>query len=97
MSEQSRRPTLRLKTEVKPRTPSFVRPAPPAPPPQPRWKCRPCGSAFDLPADLPEDESVRCPSCRARLGKPRDFRADPPDLTKLRARPAPAKPAPTGR
>lgn len=93
MSEQSRRPTLRLKTEVKLKAPSFARPAPAPsqPPPQPRWKCRPCGSAFDLPADQPEDESVRCPSCRARLGKLRDFRADPPDLTKLRARPAPVR------
>ena len=67
----------------------MARPKPPAPPkivlP---WKCRPCGTGFNVPEDLPDDESVRCPSCNARLGKAGDFRSDPPLLEKLRARPA---------
>jgi hypothetical protein len=29
---------------------------------------------------------VRCPSCNARLGLASDFRADPPNVEKLRAR-----------
>ena len=74
-------------------SPRFVKPGraprPPAPPPPPQhtWKCRPCGTAFTPPADLPDEESVRCPSCHARLGTAVDFRSDPPNLEKLRARP----------
>ncbi|NQE61952.1 hypothetical protein [Caulobacter sp. RHG1] len=63
--------------------------APPPPPPAPvvgDWKCKPCGTRFDPPVDLPDEESVRCPSCNARLGLASDFRADPPNLAKLRAR-----------
>lgn len=64
--------------------------APPPPPPAPvatgDWKCKPCGTRFDPSADLPDDESVRCPSCNARLGLAADFRADPPNVVKLRAR-----------
>jgi DNA-directed RNA polymerase subunit RPC12/RpoP len=69
----------------------FVTPqAAPAPPPTPPatgdWKCKPCGTRFDPPTDLPDEESVRCPSCNARLGLASDFRADPPNVDKLRAR-----------
>jgi DNA-directed RNA polymerase subunit RPC12/RpoP len=46
--------------------------APPPPPPAPAatgdWKCKPCGSRFDPPAELADEDSVRCPSCNARLG-----------------------------
>ncbi|MBO9707070.1 MAG: zinc ribbon domain-containing protein [Caulobacter sp.] len=61
-------------------------PPPPAPAPTGDFKCKPCGTRFDPPAELADDESVRCPSCNARLGLAGDFRADPPRLEKLRAR-----------
>lgn len=62
-------------------------PPPPAPPPPAGdFKCKPCGTRFDPPAALADDESVRCPSCNARLGLAGDFRADPPRVEKLRAR-----------
>lgn len=65
--------------------------APQAPPPAPvpvvgDWKCKPCGARFDPPAELTDEDSVRCPACNARLGLASDFRADPPNLAKLRAR-----------
>lgn len=62
---------------------------PPPPPPAPAvgdWKCKPCGTRFDPPAELADEDSVRCPSCNARLGLAADFRSDPPNLAKLRAR-----------
>ena len=61
-------------------------PAPAPPPPTGDFKCKPCGTRFDPPAELADDESVRCPSCNARLGLASDFRADPPNVDKLRAR-----------
>jgi len=62
-------------------------PPPPAPPPPTGdFKCKPCGTRFDPPAALADDESVRCPSCNARLGLASDFRAVPPNVDKLRAR-----------
>ncbi len=68
--------------------PPRPKPAPPPPaPPQHSWKCRPCGTGFTPSPDLADEESVRCPSCNARLGKAADFRSDPPNLEKLRARP----------
>ena len=63
--------------------------APPAPPPVPvvgDWKCKPCGTRFDPPTELADEDHVRCPSCNARLGLASDFRADPPNVAKLRAR-----------
>lgn len=64
--------------------------APPPPPPAPvvtgDWKCKPCGTRFDPPTDLADEDSVRCPSCNARLGLASDFRSDPPNVAKLRAR-----------
>lgn len=63
--------------------------APPAPKPQTfAWKCKPCGKGLDVAAELADDEAVRCPSCNARLGLARDFRSDPPNLEKIRARAA---------
>ena len=70
----------------------FVAPqaAPPPPPPAPApvgdWKCKPCGTRFDPPPELADEDHVRCPSCNARLGLASDFRADPPNVAKLRAR-----------
>ena len=99
MTETSRRPILHLKlgTVVKPMGPAAApppapRPAafkparPPAPPPA-TWKCRPCGSGFTPPEVAAETDAVRCPSCNAKLGLVRDFRGDPPNLDRLRARP----------
>lgn len=103
MSDTPRRPILKLKNAPPPKAPEpaptplgsprFVkpgrpRPAPPPPPPQHDWKCKPCGTGFTPSPDLPDEESVRCPSCNARLGKAVDFRSDPPNLEKLRARQA---------
>jgi DNA-directed RNA polymerase subunit RPC12/RpoP len=83
MIETPRRPTLRLKS----------------PPPMPAnmpiktvdWKCRPCGTVFQVPREAGPEDSIRCPSCNARLGLARDFRQRPPNLDKLRARLAPQK------
>ena len=62
-------------------------PPPPAPPPATGdFKCKPCGTRFDPPAELADEDSVRCPSCNARLGLASDFRATPPNVDKLRAR-----------
>lgn len=61
-------------------------PAPAPPPPTGDFKCKPCGTRFDPPAELADSDSVRCPSCNARLGLASDFRADPPNVDKLRAR-----------
>ena len=63
--------------------------APPPPPPAPvvgDWKCKPCGTRFDPPVELADEDHVRCPSCNARLGLASDFRSDPPNVAKLRAR-----------
>jgi DNA-directed RNA polymerase subunit RPC12/RpoP len=64
-------------------------PEPPPPAPLPAtgdFKCKPCGTRFDPPAELADEDSVRCPSCNARLGLASDFRAVPPNVDKLRAR-----------
>jgi DNA-directed RNA polymerase subunit RPC12/RpoP len=61
-------------------------PPPPAPPATGDFKCKPCGARFDPPAELADEDSVRCPSCNARLGLASDFRAVPPNVDKLRAR-----------
>ena len=50
------------------------------------WRCKPCGTGFNVPTDLAEDESVRCPACNARLGLVKDFQGDDPNLGKVRAR-----------
>jgi hypothetical protein len=77
-------PLERLQKSVKVVTPE---PAPPPPPPAVGdWKCKPCGTRFDPPVELADEDHVRCPSCNARLGLASDFRADPPNVAKLRAR-----------
>lgn len=77
-------PLERLQKAAKVITPE---PAPPPPPPAVGdWKCKPCGTRFDPPVELADSDHVRCPSCNARLGLASDFRADPPNVAKLRAR-----------
>jgi hypothetical protein len=61
-------------------------PVKPQPVKAPAWKCKPCGTAFDVANELADDDSVRCPSCNARLGLAGDFRAETPNLARLRAR-----------
>jgi DNA-directed RNA polymerase subunit RPC12/RpoP len=86
------RPTVREFTPAKStRPPRLARPPRIEPEPKPKqnlfaWKCKPCGKGFDVAAELADEDSVRCPSCNARLGLARDFRSDPPNLDKVRAR-----------
>jgi len=77
--ERIQRPPQRVRTFA-------PEPPPPPPPAVGDFKCKPCGTRFDPPADLADEDSVRCPSCNARLGLASDFRADPPNIEKLRAR-----------
>ena len=86
----SERPILSLKPR---------KPAEAAPPEASRWKCKPCGTGFEVdPAST--EEHVRCPKCNARLGLTADFLSDPPKIQRLRARvdtskpPEPVKAAP---
>uniref|UniRef100_B0T2V7 Uncharacterized protein n=1 Tax=Caulobacter sp. (strain K31) TaxID=366602 RepID=B0T2V7_CAUSK len=79
--ERIQRPTANRRVVVM--TPE---PPPAAPPQTGDFKCKPCGTRFDPPAELADEDSVRCPSCNARLGLAADFRADPPNVDKLRAR-----------
>lgn len=88
MSEPPRRPILSLKNPPKPKAP---------PPVASRWKCKPCGALVEVAASLADDETVRCPSCNARLGKAAQFRSDGPEQQKVRARPAPATAAPAAQ
>ena len=98
-SEPPRRKILSLKSGIaapggpKPleriaRPARFSAPEPPPPPPPAvgDWKCKPCGTRFDPSPDLTDEDHVRCPSCNARLGLASDFRSDPPNVEKLRAR-----------
>jgi hypothetical protein len=69
------------------RPPRPPRAAAPAAKPSPLdWKCKPCGKSLAVPPELGDEDPVRCPSCNARLGLARDFRSDPPNLAKVRAR-----------
>jgi DNA-directed RNA polymerase subunit RPC12/RpoP len=65
MSEAPRRPILKLKNPP----PLAVAPKPPT-----RWKCKPCGTGFELKSDEAADATIRCPACNARLGTVQDFR-----------------------
>jgi hypothetical protein len=98
-SEPPRRKILSLKSGVaapggpkpleriaRPARPVAPEPPPPPPPAVGDWKCKPCGTRFDPAPELADEDSVRCPSCNARLGLASDFRADPPNVEKLRAR-----------
>ena len=76
------RPTLSLGTRAA------------APKPASRtWKCRPCGAPVEVAYGLADDEVIRCPNCNAKLGKAADFYAPTDTFARLRARPAPDKPA----
>jgi len=93
MSEPPRRPVLHLKSPpvlkpfvAMPERKATSRPAVVAPPPPPRWKCKPCGAGFDVAVTLADDDAVRCPKCNARLGRAAQFRSDPPDVDHIRAR-----------
>ena len=68
--EKPKRPTLRLKFPP----PMPVTPMTPVAKPAKadvagrrqdagRGSCKPCGTAFDVPAEVTDEESVRCPSC----------------------------------
>jgi len=100
MTEKSKRPILHLK--FSPATPIATLGAPATAPSPPQiWKCKPCGKPFQVLSELADEDSVRCPACNARLGLASDFRADPPQLERVRARlavePAPAPAAPSPR
>ena len=87
MSEdRPKRPILSLKPGARTSLPDF-----PTPPPS-LWKCKPCGTTVEVAYNATGD--IRCGACNARLGKAEDFLAKPPNIDKLRARPAPKKPAP---
>jgi DNA-directed RNA polymerase subunit RPC12/RpoP len=97
MTEKPKRPILHLK--FPPSTPIATPMAAPAVPKAPEppqaqsWKCKPCGKPFQVLTELADEDSVRCPACNARLGLASDFRSDPPNLERVRARLA-AEPAP---
>jgi DNA-directed RNA polymerase subunit RPC12/RpoP len=88
MTEKPRRPILHLK--FPPSAPIVAAPVA-APPKAQTWKCKPCGKAFEVASDLADEDSVRCPACNARLGLAADFRAEPLDLDRVRARLAAAR------
>ena len=83
--ERPKRPILSLKPGARTSLPDF-----PTPPPT-YWKCKPCGTLIEVAYNATGD--IRCTSCNARLGKAEDFISKPPQLEKLRARPA-KKPTP---
>jgi DNA-directed RNA polymerase subunit RPC12/RpoP len=101
MDDKPRRPILTLKGASKP--PEAPTPAAPSAPVEAKpqlWKCKPCGKTFEVPAELGDEEAMRCPACNARLGLAKEFRVADPEQAKVRARPvarhepaAPAKPA----
>ena len=102
MTDKPRRPTLSLKNPPppKPVVEPVVAPKPTAFSPRPSrapkrevpapvvygWRCKPCGTGLNVPADLTDEDSVRCPACNARLGLVKDFSGDEPNLAKVRAR-----------
>jgi DNA-directed RNA polymerase subunit RPC12/RpoP len=104
MTDKPKRPILHLK--FPPSTPIGAPAAPAAASSAPKaqtWKCKPCGKPFQVLSELADEDSVRCPACNARLGLAADFRGDPPNLEKVRARLAvepppkpPASPRPSG-
>jgi DNA-directed RNA polymerase subunit RPC12/RpoP len=88
MTEKPKRPILHLKFP----SPAPVVAAPVADAPKAQsWKCKPCGKPFQVLSELADDDSVRCPACNARLGLAADFRAEPVDLDRVRARLAAAR------
>ena len=83
MTEKPRRPILHLKFPTSAPI-GAISVAPPAR--AQTWKCKPCGKPFQVLSELGDDDSVRCPACNARLGLAADFRAEPLDLDRVRAR-----------
>ena len=79
-------PEPRARPAFKPRPQHVAPPAAPVVKPVHAWKCKPCGTGFDVGPELADDDAVRCPSCNARVGRAKDFRSDPPTLAKVRAR-----------
>jgi DNA-directed RNA polymerase subunit RPC12/RpoP len=82
MTERPSRPILHLKAG----TVSLAK-APPAAAAATGWRCKPCGAAVDIESSLADADEVRCPSCGALLGRAGQFRSDPPQLQRIRARP----------
>jgi DNA-directed RNA polymerase subunit RPC12/RpoP len=78
MTEERRRPILKLKNPPPPK---------PAPAVASKWKCKPCGALVTVTGEEAADDVVRCPACNAKLGVAGDFSSDPPELSRLRARP----------
>ena len=85
MADGRQRPTLHLKFAPA-IAPTALSPTAPQAAGSAAWKCKPCGTGFQVDAALGDHEDVRCPSCNARLGLAGDFRQDPPS-PKVRARP----------
>lgn len=50
------------------------------------WRCKPCGAAVLIDPTLDDTDTVRCPACGASLGRAGQFRSDPPQLQRVRAR-----------
>jgi DNA-directed RNA polymerase subunit RPC12/RpoP len=80
MTERPSRTILHLKTP----SPSAAKTPPVAA--AAGWRCKPCGAAVDLDSGLADADEVRCPSCRALLGRAGQFRSDPPQVQRIRAR-----------
>jgi uncharacterized paraquat-inducible protein A len=77
MTEPTRRPILHLKTPP---------PGSKTPSPTVGWRCKPCGAPVEVAAALDGQDEVRCPACNALLGRADQFRSDPPQLQRIRAR-----------
>ncbi|HEX3365001.1 hypothetical protein [Phenylobacterium sp.] len=77
MTERPSRPILHLKAATA---------SPVLAPPAAGWRCKPCGAVVDVNSGLADADEVRCPSCGALLGRAGQFRSDPPQLQRIRAR-----------
>jgi DNA-directed RNA polymerase subunit RPC12/RpoP len=77
MTEPPRRSVLHLKTPPR-RTE--------APSAETGWRCKPCGTAVEISGALGDADVVRCPGCNASLGLAGQFRSDPPQYQRVRAR-----------
>jgi DNA-directed RNA polymerase subunit RPC12/RpoP len=93
MTEKPKRPILHLKFPPSAPVAAPAVPKVPEPSKAQSWKCKPCGKPFQVLSELADEDSVRCPACNARLGLAADFRSEPPNLERVRARLA-AEPAP---
>jgi rubrerythrin len=76
MTDRPTRPILHLKANA----------APAPKEPKSEWRCKPCGSVVEIDATLADTDPVRCPACGAGLGRAGQFRSDPPQVQRLRAR-----------